>query len=267
MIQKSYHTILCELERLYTRVDSLNKFRFKFPNFDFCKCFKMTKKLLLPIFLLFFTLCGISGSATYGQNNSKPNAPIKFIIVQLRQESNRENAVKASNNQRLLRQLYIDRDSIQKITIRDFNDNFKNCPVYYFNDTNLDKISIGDFNGTLTDGSGKPVSASATDNGKYYVITFGVPSFQMNSETYAKGGSRDDLFKQPDGFYAVINDRNMKQRGYVCQMESASLFGMRRFLRPYSYKSKEFKMSYIRCAHKISEVLRNNPEKIGKNEI
>ncbi len=165
----------------------------------------------------------------------------KAILVQLFTYQNRVDYFQKHNNKAMLEILERDRDSVMSKMIADFNNNFSYCPVYYYIDTNYQKVLNKDFDGVLLNEQLKPVQTpvvKSTDN-NYFIVFFGnnIKGAGDNDDSYTVTTSNhklvvcDDQLNKlekplPDG----TNNRWPGKIGY--QLEG------------YYYTSPKFDISY-----------------------
>jgi hypothetical protein len=127
-------------------------------------------KLLFFIFLYFsFNICAAQDTAFHKKDTDKKKD--KFpdaVLVQLRTEHNRSEALKKANRYHDLKELEKDALGERSKMILDFEKNFHYCPVYYFMDTNLDLVKKEIFDSILLNADGTLAKNAATGN---YVIT------------------------------------------------------------------------------------------------
>lgn len=99
------------------------------------------------------------------------------ILVQLKAEHRKITELEKNNRDNSAKMIREDAQQVRKRMIKDFTDNFSYCPVYYFIDTNLDKIKRYEFSGVLLDKEGNVVSNPAISNGDttFYIAYYGMP--------------------------------------------------------------------------------------------
>jgi len=132
----------------------------------------------------------------------------------------------------------------QAVMIRDFKDHFTYCPVYYFYDTDQDKVKAKDFSVLMTDklqpATSLVISPADSD---YFIVYYGYQQeVQDNKNEPVVGGeSRSmNLLALADDFTPLPTSLPYKPR-HVGRLRSkkalAELVG-------YTYQSKKFDISY-----------------------
>ncbi len=84
-------------------------------------------------------LCMHLPLSMYGQQPAPKKYP-SVVLVQLRAEKNRINALTKARKFKDLEIFKQDVTGVMIATIKDFKEHFNYCPVYYFIDTNTDAI-------------------------------------------------------------------------------------------------------------------------------
>jgi len=189
----------------------------------------MTKHLLKLIAAGTLTLYAIPGAiAQY-----KPAA----IFVMLNTEHNRVNkAIKAKWDKELA-ETRKDAEAVIVVTKNDFRDHYSLSPVYYFDDTNFNKLKQGTYDGIIKNEDG----SSATDfpRNKFLIVYYGFP------ETHA-----DPDFPLRKGL--VIIDDKMKQ----ATKGNIKVRGFKRN-KKYYYESKHFDIDYKPIARTLIKSIPN----------
>lgn len=188
---------------------------------------------------------------------STKNRKIKAVLVMLRAETNRIEALTKGNRRSLLEEVQRDLQGTVRATQADFSDNFTYCPVYYFWDTEMDRIRDGDFAGVLF----RADSSIATDlpiskgSNNYLVVFYGFPTSQSKWR-----GKVTDTTKlsydsgEPNGRGLVIQNWKLEQISYLYKFGYNNFF-IRRRHKKYIYTSKHFDIEYFPMAKKFNERL------------
>src|SRR5579872_5967407 len=128
------------------------------------------KNKTTAVFIILFSL--IISNACYATDTLKNKYP-SAVLVQLRSEHNRIEALKKARMYKELAEVEQDAKEVQSRMIMDFQVNFKYCPVYYFMDTDADLIKEKIFDGILKNADGSPAKNLVIDKSSdNYVIVF-----------------------------------------------------------------------------------------------
>ena len=214
------------------------------------------------------TLCMIS-SMVYAQKSNDGKLPYA-VLVQLKSEKNRIAALIMAHDKKNLIRVQKDASRVKKAMINDFKDHFTYCPVYFYMDSNADKVIAGDLDGILftADSSPVPPNAMGLQDKKYIIVFYGYPITQ----SHIKKVVPDSVAKQPqteapNGKGLVINNSKMEQISYLYK------FGYENFLfkpmrnRNYIAVSKKFDMEYFPTAGVLDTKLYKNHKKITINHL
>ena len=124
----------------------------------------------------------------------------------------------------------------KKKTIADFTDNFKFCPVYFFMDSNMEKIRNKQFDGALlkADGSLAEATVISSSDTDYLVVRFGIP----DDGTTIRTGN------------ALV----------ICSWKFEQLFTLPKHTPPdkntkYSYYSQKYNIEYYPFAKKFESTI------------
>jgi hypothetical protein len=140
----------------------------------------MTNKPFLTLFflILFSTLT----NQLIAQNNgtSKLKFPPKALLVQLSTESRKIANCLSVGDTNTANRIRKEAWQIRKVTANDFSSNFSFCPVYYFLDTNAEKIKNQYFDGVLLNSDGSLAHDIVLQPGdsNYFIIYYGHPNNQ-----------------------------------------------------------------------------------------
>lgn len=207
------------------------------------------------VFTLLFVL--LATGLTWG----KVNRP-KAVFVQLSTEPHRSKSL--ANNKAMLENLRTELEKIRLVTMQDFEDNFKAVPCYYFNDSDVLKVSEGKYQGLIFDKDGNQVDAGILQEiGKdFFVVYFGYrkglskksENGKVYYETKANSSSVQGL--------VVLNNRLLefeKPLGFIGRPEyyqSIQLFQSKKFFdKKYNYHADGFNMYYAQSANKLDELI------------
>jgi hypothetical protein len=186
------------------------------------------------------------------------------VLVQLRSEHNRIQALTDAKNYDGLAQVKKDAVGVQKAMTNDFTDNFDFCPVYYYMDTNLTLVLQKKFDGVLMNADGLPakkIAISESDN-KYLIVFYGYPVEQSRrkEEVAEEHGHADS--GEPMGEGLIINNSQFHQVSFLYKFGYENLLFRIFHNRRYFYISKKFDMEYFPFAHALNTKLYEGNEKI-----
>ncbi len=213
--------------------------------------------ILLTIAILLLTAPG-KAEATDSLWNKYP----RVVLVQLRSENNRIEALTKARRYNDLEQVINDARSTASAMINDFRDHFNYCPVYYFVDTNLDLIKQKKFDNILMNADRttviKPlINASSSD---YLIVFYGYAVAQRRSEKVVKDSVRyQSGAEQPLGKGLVINNDKYQQVSYIYTHRYNDLFTSKKQkekLKPYKFASDRFEIEYFPLADILSKRLK-----------
>jgi hypothetical protein len=201
----------------------------------------MKKLLFAPLFLLCILSSGISFAAD--------STHIKAVLVQLRSEHRRFEALSHDRQYKDLEILKQDAAAVRAAMIADFTDNFWLCPVYFYMDTDADHIIRKEFDGVLLNADGTKVAdpiinKNSTD---YYIAYYGTAVEQAKYHDVEKDRDRYNSGQGvPLGRGLVIVNDKFEQVNYFYTMGYDHFFegGKTRLNHKYYYCSKKFEMEY-----------------------
>ncbi len=215
------------------------------------------KMKTVSLFIILVIACSTSSIA---QKRKYPAA----ILLQLRSESNRIQALSYARRQNELNEVILDARNAAAAMKRDFEDNFSYCPVYYFVDTNIDLIKQKKFDGILITSDGTPVTnplitAASTD---YYIVYYGYPVSQPKQGRVVKDPERYNTGNgEPFGKGLVINNDEMEQLSYIIKLNYNDFFLTKEMKKKYYYESKHFDIGYFPLAKDLNKKLIDHPIK------
>ncbi len=194
--------------------------------------------------LILLILCIIAIAAN-GQD-----APVTAVLVQLRVEKNRVAALTKNNDERRLKILLEDRDKVNQAMINDFTDNFSLWPVYYFMDTNFEKIAAKQFDGVLLTADLKPIAKSPVNSEtNYKVVSYGYPNIKTKYGEKTEDSSayiHDVIWNVEQAF--IIKNADLSFQTMYFTLGGNGVYNKRNFPAKYYYRSNEFKLEYLPCA-------------------
>ncbi len=111
-----------------------------------------------------------------GRRAKPGEVPPKAMLIELLTRQNQRDYV-VQNRPELLTVFENDVSEVKRRTVLDWSSYFKFCPLYFFLDTNADRIRRGEFEGVLLDSTMKPATNLAVQPGErnIYIGYFGSP--------------------------------------------------------------------------------------------
>jgi hypothetical protein len=214
----------------------------------------LTCCLLLPASYLF------SARARIGEK------PPKALLVELLARKNQVDYMKENNPERVP-EIMKDIQSVMKATMLDFSMNFDYVPVYFFIDTNADKIKEGHFEGVLLDENFQLVKQTVLAEGdtNFYVAYFGayMPQPQHIKPGYTNtnnlGGYRETAGDDPTALKKtlLVMDHNFELLQLPRPRTPRTYVSMaRRETRKLFYRAKHSSIDYIPLAASYDATLR-----------
>lgn len=205
-------------------------------------------------------------SALFSRKKARAtDVPPKVLLVQLSSERNRRAYLQKIRDEKRLALLEKDNKAVVQRTIKDFTDNFRFCPVYFFIDTNTKKIAAGQFEGVLLDSSLNPAQNILLHPGdtNFFIGCYGVPnatyppdSVRLVSAEYYKAHETGSLSSQ---IWYVMD---YKFRLLVSPLPYTSFlsvknpgYKMKALPASYNYSSQYFDISYKASAWRYSATL------------
>jgi hypothetical protein len=176
----------------------------------------------------------------------------KAVLVQLRSEQRKIDYLEKNGSKKALERLMEDIRGVNAAMVNDFRDHFKLCPVYFFVDTNVDRIKAKQFDGILLNADMKPVQDPIVNaNSKdYYIIFYGLPQREDLNEENDLEAARTSF-----GEGLVLNDYNYRQlkrpmRFYYYR--NRGYYGIARRRNIYNYSSRKYNIEYYELAGEVS---------------
>jgi len=191
------------------------------------------------------------------------------VLVELRTEQSRVKALIADRKYKELDEVKGDLACVHTAMIRDFNDHFNYCPVYYFIDTNEDLVLKKEFDGVLLIAEGTPaqkvvINAFSKD---YVIVYYGYPAEQRrNQKVVTDSAKYESNSGEPMGEGLIINNDKMQQVNYLYNL-GYDVLVVRKKDKPYYYSSRHFHIGYYPSANDFNEKLklRKNTHRIKMN--
>ncbi len=127
---------------------------------------------------LILLLIVVANNSFAQQNDKTATSAPDFVLVQLPTYYKKVAQLEKAGKADMVAQLKTDAASISKRMVMDFNDNFSYCPVYYFADSNTDKILQYKMEGNVLDTTLAPATLPASKN--YLILVLANPIFPLH---------------------------------------------------------------------------------------
>jgi len=224
----------------------------------------MTYRNLKIYMIAFLSLCFYPGLAGDSVAVKYPVA----VLVQLRSEHNRLEALKRDKMWKEMEEVEKDAKTAAASMIGDFRENFNYCPVYYFMDTNFMEIKNKHFDGILMNEHLTPeknvIINSASEN--YVIVYFGYPATQPHTDDIVPDSMKFQANSgEAFGKGLIIDNDKFEQISYVYKLGYSDIFVNRKKKR-YFYTSDHYDIEYFPLAgqfmKKLGERDKSNLDKI-----
>lgn len=208
------------------------------------------RHVVLLILLVGFAMPPFSGYAQ--TRRSKLKRIPTTVLVQLRTENNRRDALIHDKKYEDLETLKKDTYGAMNATVLDFRDHFNACQVYYFMDSNFEQIMARKFENVLLDENLQSVAAPIVEDSNYLIVHYGYPTWQTKKGRWDTTKQKD-WGGHPNGRALVINDHSMRQIHYIYNLDYDFFNFRRKFVKnPYRYESKKFDIEYNPSAAELN---------------
>lgn len=213
--------------------------------------------------LLFMLLPAVPALASRAKRGEKPP---KALLVELLTRQNQVEYMQKNNPARVPEILH-DIESVMKVTALDFEAHFDFIPVFFFIDTNAEKIKNGQFEGVLLDAKLQPVKQHVLQEGdtSFFVAYFGafMPQPQVIKPGYTNtnnlGGYRETAGDDPTALKKtlLVMDHNFEML-QLPKPRTPNNYGdlPRKAYRKYSYRAKKSSFDYVPLASSYDATLR-----------
>jgi hypothetical protein len=179
------------------------------------------------------------------------------VLVQLRSENNRIAAMTKRNDVEGLEQVKKDGTMVRKIMMKDFKDDFKYCPVYFYMDTNLNLVKQRKFENILFTADSVPVNNLHLDDKatNYLIVYYGHPNVQKKEFNAGKNAGRFND-NEPVSRGLIINNEDFEQIAYLYKFGYQNFtFKWKKKNKGKTYLSKKYDIEYFPYAAKLNNVL------------
>jgi len=230
-----------------------------------------------PFFLVFVVLLLCEHSAVaqmFGRRGPKGTPPPKALLVTILTRQKQREHLKAYRPD-LLREFERDVKEVAKRTVKDFSENFRYCPVYFFADSNANKIVSGEWDGVLLDSALRPAANPVIRPGDkdFFIAHYGSPIPQpdsvksrtpgdMGSEVEDYGDDPSALFREKlivtDADFKILSVRRGPRTNYVRSLRPSGMSHAeyRVYRRALTYNSKRWYVDYMPTAYSYDASLR-----------
>jgi len=237
----------------------------------------------IAIFIIIIAnACYAQDTLGHSADTLKSRSP-KALLVQLRSEHNRMEALIKQHRYKEIEGLKTDAMNVTARMISDFHDNFNYCPVYYYMDTNMDLIKNRVFQGVLLHEDLTPIENVSIPDSDYLIAFYGYPTSQSRTSNIVKDSTyrivysdTSDIVKgimdtmtynynsgEPIGKGLIINNNKFKQVSFLYKLDYENLmFKLRRANKKYIYVSKRYEIEYFPFATLLNAKLIDRDEKI-----
>ncbi len=180
------------------------------------------------------------------------------VLVQISTERNRINALTRDKKYKELAEVREDAAGVAATMKLDFKDHFDYCPVYYYMDTDIERIKNMQFEGVLFNGDGTPVKKPGiSSRSKNYLIAYyGYPVADANRDNPATDSVKYRYNSgEPMGKGLVVNNYKFQQVGYFYKFGYQEALFTKKTNKKYIYHSKHFDIDYFPQAEKFNKQL------------
>jgi len=220
--------------------------------------------------LLLHLICIFTINKAIAQNSKSIEFP-KAILVHLSSEQNRINALIKTKRYNDLERFRKEAEYVRNATIADFKDNFKFCPVYFYIDTNIQKIKDCQYEGILLNSDLSTANNNTIINSckMNALVYYGFPQWQTKKGKWDTTKSNFGESGKPYGRALVINDCNFKQINYLYWLDN-DFFNFKFLVRRrnknnnYIYFSKKFDLEYYPLAAELDRNLRERERRLKR---
>lgn len=195
----------------------------------------------------------------------------RVILVQLSSEQNRTNALLKAKRYTDLERFKQEAEYVRNATIADFRDNFKFCQVYFYIDTNIQKVKDCQFEGVLLYSDLSPVTnLSLADSCELdAIVYYGYPQWQTKKGKWDTTKSNFGEAGKPYGRALVINDHQLRQIHYLYWLDG-DFFNLKFLVRKknrknkYMYFSRKFELEYYPLAAELDRSLNERDRRLKR---
>jgi hypothetical protein len=184
--------------------------------------------------------------------------PPKFILVELPTESNRYRYFMQHNKEDKATKVKLANNAKMHCMVSDFSDNYTFCPVYFFNDTDQDKIIAHNFAAALRDKNLDLISAlpALLTDTNYVIVYYGLPPSEV-SKVSAEGVSYTAEYNDVSfNNLVAVSPSFKKLKQGLPDKAKFNAYQLSNFMNKYGFQSKEFDIEYKPLAGFYDRTLR-----------
>ncbi len=180
-------------------------------------------------------------TAAFGQTKQLPDS-MKFLLVELKSEKNKLDYFRAHKTSNDLKRLSDDITATNQATINDYTDHFTYCPVYFYMDTNRQKIRDKQFDDIIFKGNYTLVPANIIphNENRFLVVKFGYADDSLS------------VFQNTTGL--VMYNPQLEQVHFIKKIKG-------KVLGKYYFTSKKYNIEYRPFATQLNNSLLNRNKK------
>lgn len=208
------------------------------------------------------TLIGMSINGICNAQDTMQKKYPTAVLVEIRTEQNRVKAVARAKKYKMLEELNKDVAGVANAMINDFKDNFDHCPVYYYADTNSERIARKNFSGILYNADSSTVVPGLMNSlsRNYLVIQYGQPAKQKRNEPTAATEDRA-ISSEPKGKGLILCNEKLQQVSFIYKFDYENVFVNKKKNKQYIYKSRHFDIDYYPYAEQLNAKLKKGDGK------
>ncbi len=240
----------------------------------------MRNAFLLSLLLILFSE-NAAQAQIFGRKAPRGATPPKALFVTLLTRPNQRQHLKKYRPD-LMPIFEHDVTEVAKRTRLDYSRYFKYCPVYFFIDTNANKIASGDWEGVLLDSALTPVSNPVVKPGSkdFFIAHYGNPIPQPDSvrppSPNDMGGAVEMYGDDPTALFReklLVTDADFRllsktgpRTNYVRSYRPTGMSNVeyRKYRRSITYNSEKWFIDYMPTAHSYDATLRSYFKNIAK---
>jgi len=211
----------------------------------------MGKKIIITFILIFIAAFLNYSFAADTASHKYP----QLILVQLRSEQNRKQALEDARKYVMLKEVEEDATHAADAMINDFRDHFKYCPVYYYADTNAEAIKKKQFDGILLHADGTEAKNVTIGNDNYFIVYYGYPNLQEKKSKKAT----DELTPYAGKGLVILNNVYEQIACFFLLQYNESFFRKDKKNSKYAFSSKHFDIQYVPLAEDFNAKITDKP--------
>ena len=200
----------------------------------------------------------VVAQSIYAANDSVAHKNPQVVLVQISSERNRTEALEKDRKYTELEEVKRDAAALAATMKLDFQDHFNYCPVYYFIDTDLDRVKKKEFEGVLQNADGSVVKKPVINGKSYMIVYYGYPVADAGTDKPVTDSVKNHYNSgEPMGKGLVINNPKFQQVGYFYKFGYQDALFSKKADKKYVYHSKHFDIDYYPLAERFNKKLTN----------